>query len=108
MELAMHRLKGKVAMVTGGRRGIGYAIAKLLAYEGADIAITDRKTDGTDEIIENIKKNGCKAIFIEQDPKFPEIQEYQYIASHKIRLVVNEAYFKGLIIIVDNAEMLFT
>ncbi|KTD57054.1 acetyoacetyl CoA reductase [Legionella santicrucis] len=63
----MRRLKGKVAMITGGRRGIGRAIAKLLAYEGANIVITDYKKDGADEVIEDITQNGGKAIFIEQD-----------------------------------------
>jgi 3-oxoacyl-[acyl-carrier protein] reductase len=33
-------LEGKVALVTGGTRGMGAAIAKRLAHEGADVAIT--------------------------------------------------------------------
>ncbi|KTC93414.1 glucose 1-dehydrogenase [Legionella cincinnatiensis] len=63
----MHRLRGKVAMITGGRRGIGRAIAKLLAQEGASVAITDRKADGADEVIDDITEHGGKAIFIEHD-----------------------------------------
>ena len=37
-------LTGKIALITGATRGIGYAIAKCFASEGADIAFTDRKS----------------------------------------------------------------
>jgi NAD(P)-dependent dehydrogenase (short-subunit alcohol dehydrogenase family) len=63
----MGRVKGKVAMVTGGRQGLGKASAILLAKEGAKVVITDRKPDGADAVLEDIKRAGGEAIFIQQD-----------------------------------------
>ena len=46
MELS---LKGKVALVTGGSRGIGYAIARAYADAGATVMLTSRKADVLEE-----------------------------------------------------------
>ncbi|HJZ89211.1 MAG TPA: glucose 1-dehydrogenase [Polyangia bacterium] len=45
-----HRLDGKLALVTGGSRGIGAAIAEAFAREGARVVITSRKQDGLDKV----------------------------------------------------------
>ena len=45
----MGTLDGRVALVTGGARGIGKAIARGLAREGADVAVTDVDRDGAEE-----------------------------------------------------------
>src|SRR5947199_1965448 len=55
-------LKGKKAIVTGGTRGIGHAIASLLAVEGCDIAICARNRRPVDETVAALVRAGVKAV----------------------------------------------
>src|SRR5690554_7994175 len=54
-------LDGKIALVTGASRGIGEAIAKLLAQQGAHVIVTSRKIDGCQEVADAIVAAGGKA-----------------------------------------------
>jgi dehydrogenase/reductase SDR family member 4 len=60
-------LTDKVAIVTGGGRGIGRAIALGLADSGAKVAVTARSKDQLDAVVEEIKAKGKEAIAIEAD-----------------------------------------
>ena len=62
------KLSGKVALVTGGSRSIGAAIAKRLATDGASVAITYTKgADAAASVIKEIERAGGKAIAIQAD-----------------------------------------
>ena len=64
----MSKLANKVALVTGGSRGIGAAIAKRLAIEGASVAITYAKdTVAASAVVKAIERGGGKAIAIQAD-----------------------------------------
>jgi 3-oxoacyl-[acyl-carrier protein] reductase len=64
----MSNLSDKVALVTGGSRGIGAAIAKRLATDGANVAITYTKgADAAASVVKEIEHAGRKAIAIQAD-----------------------------------------
>lgn len=66
-------LKGKRALVTGGSRGIGAAIAQALAGAGADVAITyQNSVERADSVVSSIKKLGRRGLAVRADSADPE------------------------------------
>lgn len=59
--------EGKVVIVTGSTSGIGAATAEAFAQAGADVIVCGRREDKGTVVVEKIKENGGKAVFIQTD-----------------------------------------
>ncbi|MCQ4082449.1 SDR family oxidoreductase [Streptomyces sp. RB6PN25] len=67
------RFEGKAAVVTGGSRGIGAAVARRLAAEGASVAIGYRgNKEAADALVAELTGNGSRAIAVQADVADPE------------------------------------
>ena len=90
------KLEGKIALITGGSRGIGAAIAKRLAAAGASVAITYSKgADAAASVVKEIERDGGKAIAIQADATDAD--------AGKAAVEKTVATFDGLDILVNNA-----
>ena len=92
----MKNLQHKAALITGGSRGIGAAIAKRFALDGANVAITYQSSaDKAEKVVQEIQQHGGKALAIQADSAEP-----QAIMS-AVDKTAKE--FGGLQILVNNA-----
>ena len=91
----MERIANKVAVVTGGARGIGRAVCRLFAREGAAVAVTDIVDDEGREVVTQIEKAGGEAAYWHLDT----------VSEENIVGVFAEVHnrFGGLDILVNNA-----
>jgi NAD(P)-dependent dehydrogenase (short-subunit alcohol dehydrogenase family) len=88
-------LTGKVALVTGGSRGLGYQMVKAFAEHGADIIIASRKLDACEAVAAEVKAMGRRAIaHAAHCGRWDEIDELigaAYQAFGKVDILVNNA-----------------
>lgn len=88
-------LKNKNAVIVGGSKGIGKAIAELLAKKGANICLISRSEDNLKQVTEEIKSKGGSADYIIGDISKPESMKNvfkQYKSSkRKIDILVNNS-----------------
>lgn len=87
--------KDRVAMVTGGARGIGYAIAEKLGSDGFSIIISDILAEAANEAASKLNAEGVKTISITGDVSKPESVDAMFKASieelGRIDVLVNNA-----------------
>lgn len=88
-------LKGKVAIITGGTRGIGYETAKVFAENNAEVIVFGSKKESVDKAIESLKKEGYNV-----SGYYPNLSNFEEIENtikeikekyHKIDILVNNA-----------------
>jgi gluconate 5-dehydrogenase len=88
-------LTGRVAIVTGGSRGLGLQIARALGEFGASLALVSRKAADLDAAVEQLAAEGCSAVAFPADLRSPES------AGELIDRVM--AHFGRVDILVNNA-----
>lgn len=93
------KLKGKIALITGGDSGIGRSVALLYAREGASVAIVYlEETSDAEQTKDLIKKEGQECILIEGDVRDLDFCESAvsktFKAFNKIDILVNNAAFQ--------------
>ncbi len=112
MDSSFLSLEGKVALITGGSRGIGRAIALTFADAGADIAIAARKLPDLEKVAKEIETMGRKALCVPTHTK--KVEELENLVNKvmdefgRIDILVNNAATNPAMgPIVDTEERVF-
>lgn len=86
---------GKVALVTGGSRGLGYQMVKAFAERGADVIIASRKLENCEKVAEEVRALGRKALAVSAHVgKWAECDrliEEAYAAFGRVDILANNA-----------------
>ncbi len=93
------RLKNRVGLITASGSGIGRAIARLFAREGAKVVINDINVEGGKKTVELIEKEGGKALFFEADVsdagKVREMVDFTLAGFGRLDILLNNADYWG-------------
>jgi NAD(P)-dependent dehydrogenase (short-subunit alcohol dehydrogenase family) len=104
-------LTGKVALITGGSRGLGYQIARAFAERGADVVIASRKLDNCEKVAAELRALGRRALAVEvHAAKWDAIDamiEASYAEFGRIDILVNNAGMSPPMPSHDVTEQLF-
>src|SRR5688572_12486183 len=91
----MFSLNGKIALVTGAGSGIGASIAQVFAKAGAQVVVTDIKTDGADSAVAQIRSAGGHAVAmtvdVSDEQSVQRIADKFYAAHPHLDILVNNA-----------------
>lgn len=102
------KLENKVAIVTGGNRGIGRAISLTFAQEGAKVVIAARNETKAKEVMDEIKKQGSECLFVRTDVSQSEEVDNLVKATldefKRIDILVNNAGIISMALVVDLQE----
>jgi len=95
----MNRVEGKVVIVTGGSHGIGKSACKMLAQEGAKVAVTDVKDHDGKDVAEAIQNDGGTAEYwhldVSQEAEVKTVFQQIKEKWGKIDVLVNNAGISG-------------
>ena len=112
MDTSYLSLEGKVALVTGGSRGIGKAIALALADAGADVVVASRKLPDLEKVADEIRGMGRKALAVSAHTR--KAEEIQNLVDTVMKefgridiLVNNAATNPGMGLLVDMEEKMY-
>jgi len=88
-------LTGRVALVTGGTRGLGRAIVRTLALAGADVVVSSRKQEACDDAAEEVRRAGRRALahvcHVGRWSEIDALVEAAYAEFGRIDVLVNNA-----------------
>ena len=96
----MASLAGKVALVTGGSRGIGAAIARRLGEDGANVVVNySRNEDAARQVVAQVEHGGSKAVAVQADMRDPAQIETLFARTMqtfgRVDILVNNAALSG-------------
>jgi NAD(P)-dependent dehydrogenase (short-subunit alcohol dehydrogenase family) len=88
-------LTGKIALVTGGSRGLGYQMVKAFAERGADVIIASRKLENCEAVAEEVRALGRRALPVSVHAakwdQLDQLVETAYAEFGKVDILVNNA-----------------